>query len=459
MTAFITGVNNVSVSIKEYRDKEITDEYLSYMLSIQNIFNTAPGSITGASYDTVINELKRLRNLAVNGFTTPAGGTQQITQQMASHINLIFKSFLAVGISPDSYTDIPDATKIQLVNDWKALSYFNLGQLITDARTKYDSVSTLIATNAVVGYDPNGNPITASSPTIQGLLNATATRSLQSMVELEYVKTGNDVIFDSLISLEQATQKTGDALNLLQQLQQTLNLVDIPSAGTFAWPPQDWTLTQTQTTSGFISGVYGQAIQDALVAAGVVGFGSVLPTTWEMSRAINLDPTKYVAAYKIFASAFFTQRLANLQAGQNITNIRISVENLMTAIDTMANDPALGGRTTANTLAFNLSRLYSQWYNIRYNDASYGATDDARTLSWLLDGQNLGVSDPAYNNRFGKVQDNLTNAIRAGESLNDTQKEGVRRYMLLFEEFYKSASAILTKLSQIIEKMAQGISR
>ena len=45
------------------------------------------------------------------------------------------------------------------------------------------------------------------------------------------------------------------------------------------------------------------------------------------------------------------------------------------------------------------------------------------------------------------------------QALIDVQKEDVRNFLFVFEEFYKSASAILQRISQMIEKMAQNISR
>jgi len=72
--------------------------------------------------------------------------------------------------------------------------------------------------------------------------------------------------------------------------------------------------------------------------------------------------------------------------------------------------------------------------------------------------------DPFYNSNYlrdaskaGSIQDNITFAITAAQSLNDSQKEQVRRYMYVFEEYYKSASSLLTAISQIIQKIAQGI--
>lgn len=74
-------------------------------------------------------------------------------------------------------------------------------------------------------------------------------------------------------------------------------------------------------------------------------------------------------------------------------------------------------------------------------------------VKWMIDNYNN------VNLKGGQYQQNITFAITAGQSLNDTQKESVRNYLFLFEEYYKSASAILQKITQIIERMAQGLAR
>lgn len=76
---------------------------------------------------------------------------------------------------------------------------------------------------------------------------------------------------------------------------------------------------------------------------------------------------------------------------------------------------------------------------------------------WMLD--NYDQRFKTTENKAGGLQADITFAISAGQSLNDTQKEGVRRYLFIFEEYYKSASAILQKITQIVERMAQGITR
>ncbi|MEX1012457.1 MAG: hypothetical protein WDZ27_02050 [Waddliaceae bacterium] len=73
---------------------------------------------------------------------------------------------------------------------------------------------------------------------------------------------------------------------------------------------------------------------------------------------------------------------------------------------------------------------------------------------WISDRYNQTDSESA-----GLIQRNITNAIVAAESLNDSQKSEVRRFLYVFEEYYKSSAAILQKITQLIERIAQGISR
>ncbi|MCB1213597.1 MAG: hypothetical protein KDK40_04785, partial [Chlamydiia bacterium] len=77
---------------------------------------------------------------------------------------------------------------------------------------------------------------------------------------------------------------------------------------------------------------------------------------------------------------------------------------------------------------------------------------------WLIDNRNAAFGDTGAD-QTGKFQENVTNALTAASNLNDTQKETFRRYMFVFEEYYKSASAILNAINQLLSKMAQNISR
>lgn len=76
--------------------------------------------------------------------------------------------------------------------------------------------------------------------------------------------------------------------------------------------------------------------------------------------------------------------------------------------------------------------------------------------SWLLDNYDKQQTSA---NLAGAYQQNITFAITAGQSRKDTETQKVQRFLYVFEEYYKSASAVLQQLTQIIERMAQGISR
>lgn len=84
--------------------------------------------------------------------------------------------------------------------------------------------------------------------------------------------------------------------------------------------------------------------------------------------------------------------------------------------------------------------------------------DDAGPEGWVMDRYDV-VDSSAESSDAGAYQNNLSLAMTASQSLSDTQKEQVRRYLFIFEEYYKSAGAMLNKITSIIERMAQNIAR
>lgn len=85
-------------------------------------------------------------------------------------------------------------------------------------------------------------------------------------------------------------------------------------------------------------------------------------------------------------------------------------------------------------------------------DDTYGSL-----RNWIMDNyQSLNTTDAT---KAGAYQQNITAAITSAQATNDQQKETVRNNLFLFEEFYKSASTVLTQLNQIITKMAQNVGR
>ncbi|MCB1118395.1 MAG: hypothetical protein KDK65_00385 [Chlamydiia bacterium] len=84
-------------------------------------------------------------------------------------------------------------------------------------------------------------------------------------------------------------------------------------------------------------------------------------------------------------------------------------------------------------------------------------------VRWIIDNydksittENAGEAGPPPP---GSIQEKISFAIQSAQTFNDKQKTEVKQFMFIFEEYYKSASAILLKITQLIEKIAQSISR
>jgi len=61
--------------------------------------------------------------------------------------------------------------------------------------------------------------------------------------------------------------------------------------------------------------------------------------------------------------------------------------------------------------------------------------------------------------REGEFQRHLNDAVVSSQALNDTEREELRRVMFVYEEFYKSATAMLSRMTQLIERIGGAINR
>lgn len=87
---------------------------------------------------------------------------------------------------------------------------------------------------------------------------------------------------------------------------------------------------------------------------------------------------------------------------------------------------------------------------IVYNDFNNISKNSGSVSDWVKD-YNTG--------NVGGYQKNLNNTIVASQSLNDTKSEELKNVMFIYEEFYKSATAMLSSLQQLLVKLAGAISR
>jgi hypothetical protein len=95
------------------------------------------------------------------------------------------------------------------------------------------------------------------------------------------------------------------------------------------------------------------------------------------------------------------------------------------------------------------SSLQSQ-INVVLNDFSNIKKNGQSITTWVQD---------YVSGQVGNYQNDLNNAIVASQGLNDTQREELQNVMFVYEEFYKSATSMLSNLNDLIVKMADAMSR
>lgn len=237
--------------------------------------------------------------------------------------------------------------------------------------------------------------------------------NLQGLIELSYVRTANEVLVSNMASLESALQTTKNVMDTLTGLQTLHNRIQVSGKGSFS--------AGFNYSTGTVQGY-----KDAAKAF----FGA------------SVNPSFAIAQNTPEANQF-TNDLVALKA-------KLSAQIPLLSAITPKLPLDQGGGEDPNSL---LAKLRAVLNDLNTNNI----TTYAGQKAWVED--NYSALTGSASTSAGQIQQRLTFAITAGQSLNDTQKETVRRYLFLFEEYYKSASAVLQKISQIIEKMAQNTAR
>jgi len=251
---------------------------------------------------------------------------------------------------------------------------------------------------------------------------AASAHTLQAYVELVYVQTGNDVMVSQMASMEQALSTTQSALDTLTQIQNLHNLIAV------------------NTRPSFLS-VYpsilnpGTSVEKYRSAASAY-FGSPVQVSFSFSAVPDgLD-------------GFIAQRSALL------TQLQSEIATLS------AVTPLISGRVDSNSLYAQLKLVLKDFtppvISAGTNPANIIQLETSAIGSWVIDNYNAVGTNST---KAGNIQQNITNAITAGQSLNTTQTESVRNFLNVFEQYYKSASSVLQAISQIIQHMASNIAR
>lgn len=235
--------------------------------------------------------------------------------------------------------------------------------------------------------------------------------NIQGLIELSYVKTANETLASNMSSLNSALTVTKDVLDTLTGLQGLHNRITVDGKPPFSFN-------------------YATGDNPSYQAAAKDFFGA------------SVDP-KFSLDAGSSAQLQFSSDIAKLKA-------KLSAQIPLLSATTPKLPLNQGGGEDPNSL---LAKIRAVLKDLNDNDIS---TYQGQK-NWVED--NYAALTGTDSTNAGLIQQRLTFGVTAGQSLNDTQKETVRRYLFLFEEYYKSASAVLQKISQLIEKMGQSIAR
>lgn len=279
-----------------------------------------------------------------------------------------------------------------------------------------------------------------SNPTnrVSGAANQTElnAHTEQALIELIYVRTGNDLIGSAMANLDQALQTTQSVLNILQALQDLHNQIDVRSKSAFPF----------LFSTGGATPITGNPTQGTFSLIGPSGVASD-----------SYDASNYQKLYESAASAYFGQAIEPFFAftSPNSPGFNQFVQTLTALKTKLRLEISALSKITPSSAQSDPTSLLSKIRNV-YNelpaDMSFNSVE-----TWAIDNYRSNASTGS--NLAGALQNDLTFAITAAEALNDTQKERVRRFLFIFQQYYQSAAAIISKINQITEQMAQKISQ
>ncbi len=452
--------------------------YTAYIGTFINFLNNG-GTYTPTSADAanVSASINGLNSLAASG---------QMSLPMGQALSQVYATFTAAGIQPSGPGAVT-VTQAQL-QAWQDQAF---------------------ATSSVTGTALTGANYSGTA----------GNQSLQALVELVYVNTGNEIISDNLGQLQSALSATSSVLTTLNQLQTLHNQITVVNKNTFPSAVNIitgisgrlalslsahkaagvfWTKSQIGGVSLFLEQIQGiasahfSAITPELtpsMTSALAATGAYTPAVvqfLQLRDQIRLEISTLAGQTSVGA-------LSNSQS--LLGQLRVVYSGMNTALNAAAAGPtmtqssvynlisgALSGAPASLTFSqYNLALYYANLYGTQQGNpalnglklfpnqisAAYNVSFVVVPIQrnvlpnavkiWLLD--NYSNSPNAATGAAGTIQTGINNAITSGENLNNQQQQQTQQYLFVFQQFYQSAAAILTSLTQLIQHFAQGISQ
>ncbi|MBS0634106.1 MAG: hypothetical protein JSR37_01415 [Verrucomicrobia bacterium] len=408
----------------------------------------------------LLNNWSKMKQVNAQGFQTYSYGNIGITTDLEGTVvttdgsgNLINQPAANLRTLTPSNTGVPLTTTMdqymaqgldKLIRALRAAGWDPISDPTnTPARlaTAQAAIAQVTGTSTASIYGLTGILSSAASAAAQahlvGAAANTDSMSIQQVLMVDYVSRGNEILFNEMALLKDAVDANQVALSYLNSLQDLMNQKDPQK---FIMQLQELNNVNVNTTSpqeqfnAFEKATYDQSLS----TLSRLGTESAVAYTAYFNNLATGAPIP--ADAQLAASAFEDLTNAtNTIAGYSVTNILANLDYLIGEIGGKGGSPASGLIQALNTVRNDFQGL-----------SNTPANQLSAIQNWIQDAQ---PSDQ------GGFQRNLSNAIVSSQSFNDTERENLREVMFVFEEFYKSASGLLSRLTQLLEKMADGIAR
>lgn len=528
----IIGIGSGNATYAEYLSRNVLQAFTADIVPLKQIFLKDSSLITEADYDAISTQIQQLAELAQNGRTDTNGQTNfqsYMNQAMVDTLNGIMRTFALVGIPPSSNSPIlSDAQKIATVQAWQNLPLFGV-----DVNQALNEALSLLP-NSIQYQVAVTQPGTGISQTLT--VEAHPTRTLLSMVQIEYLSIGNQIIGENLGQLQQALSTTQTVLNSLTTAQNILNQIHVINPQPpFTFPPdagsvvnQQAMLALAKNNASFREGLVGGqttfSASTAIVFPSSTNFftqevnrllqqgtpqqqsdvlsvlnniflnpgGTVPPTNnlqvflfaqrelvkqqptlaaamiQDYAAYTGTSPAQLIASiangssnsfrdiYKPMASAYFTQiipsAIPTATAASDLLQVK---QQLYQALLQLEAQSPTNTRNTSGTLA-NSVYVVIQDISAAFSGISTVNNPQLQTQllsavkKWILDGQDTVINSSGSQGNANKIGGHLTTAITSGQNLEETQRDAVTRAMFLFNEFYKTAYAIVSLIGKMI---------
>lgn len=404
----VTQVNATSTTNTSFVSSNILG------LQVNAEAETTPGSVI-TPYTTNINVIADALPLASDPTVTPAQLAQTAAAMEAAVTNLI--NLARDGVSQRINPNEP-------LSDTNPVTTYFLSKQMADSlgpvfKLLQESGATVVTTTNPPQVSINAVQLrrfldlSLTTPDVANLIGIAqkgatdALHTFQAMIELIYCRTANDVLETALQNQQQALQVTQDAESTLNQVQATHNEVGLTSN-----PALDTQISGATTTQAWTA-AYETSINAALAPIGIFITSTTAVTDLE-SQQIALHNELTILATVAGTESDIYQRVLKVSGDV---------------------DHALAGGTTG----------IAAWFADGWStDQSGGATKTPENQK--------GTGSTASS---GQIQSDINLALSSCQAFNNTQTQEVSRQLFVFEQYYTSASSMLTDLSGIIERIAQ----